>query len=144
MSKVQQGFIRSTPPHDNYSEAVIVHFDPALIERHTLIEIHLRSHASMSAHSMRDKYRSAIYSFNNGQHSACQNILAQLQPLFDKPLITATYTFKGFKASAERFQNYYLTDPTRPFCTTHIEPKLKMLREKYSAQLTGNKNTDSE
>ena len=138
VTQVQQGFIRSTPPHDSYSEAVIVHFDPSCIGLVTLIEIHLRTHASMSQHRMREKYRSAVYSFDKEQYAASQNILTRLQQQFDRPLVTETFSFDGFRPSSERFQNYYQTDPSRPFCTTHIDPKLKLLRDRFSEQLKNN------
>ncbi len=65
VAQVAQGFIYSHPPHDSLSEAVLVDFDPAQISLADLIEIHLRTHASTSQHSMRQKYRSAIYAFIN-------------------------------------------------------------------------------
>ena len=63
VEQVEQGFVKSRPPHDCFSEAVVVHFNAQIIPVKTLIEIHLRTHASSSAHTMRGKYRSAVYSF---------------------------------------------------------------------------------
>jgi len=75
VERVEQGFIRSTAPHDGWSEAVIVHFDPAVIDLKTLIEVHLRTHASTSEHSMRGKYRSAVYAFDPQQADDAQAVL---------------------------------------------------------------------
>ena len=49
------------------------------------------------------------------------------------PLITRVLPFRAFQPSDARFQNYYATDPERPFCRTYIEPKLTMLRRRYGA-----------
>ena len=38
ISKVEQGWIRSTPPHEKFSEAVIVTYDPKVMSLETLIE----------------------------------------------------------------------------------------------------------
>ena len=141
VEKVEQGFIRSLVPNDSYSEAVIVTFDAETIDLAVLIEIHLRTHASTSDHSMRGKYRSAVYTFDDIQLGASENILEQLQNEFDKPIVTAAMPFSQFKVYDERFQNYYDTDPTRPFCTAYIDPKLKLLRERFAQNIRTENST---
>ena len=69
VSKVDQGWIASVVPHDTFSEAVIVHFDPRIIKLDQLIEIHLKTHSCTSSHPMRSKYRSAVYYFESIQKS---------------------------------------------------------------------------
>lgn len=132
VQQVDQGFIRSSPPNDSFSEAVIVTYDPALIPLDVLVSVHLRTHASTSRHSMRGKYRSAVYTFDGTQAEAVRRIIAQQQAEFDKPVITATVPYVGFKASPEQFQDYYLTNTGRPFCATYIDPKLAKIRQLYS------------
>ncbi|MDD9908223.1 MAG: peptide-methionine (S)-S-oxide reductase [Ahrensia sp.] len=135
VERVEQGFIRSLPPHESWSEAVIVHFDSGLIGLRSLIDIHLRTHASTSNHSMRGKYRSAVYAFDDEQFEPAQELLTHLASGFDEPLVTNALLFKGFKPSDERFHNYYETDPQRPFCRAYIDPKLKLLRERFAKSL---------
>lgn len=130
---VQQGFIRSTPPNDYFSEAVIVEFEPSQIPVQTLIEIHLRTHSSSSNHKMRKKYRSAIYTFSDDQAETASHALLQLQPEFDKPLITQVLSLEEFKPSANKFQNYFEKNADGQFCKTYIDPKLSMLRQKYKS-----------
>lgn len=132
---VQQGFIKSFAPHDGFSEAVWISYDPDIIEIHALIEIHLRTHASMSDHKMRGKYRSAVYVKNAQEAGKVNEIIAKLQSDFDEKIITLVLTKTAFKASDERFHNYYFSDPSRPFCENYIDPKLKLLRQKFSKNL---------
>lgn len=134
VSRVEQGFIASTPPMHAYSEAVIVHADTQKIPLEVLIEIHLRTHASTSHHALRGKYRSAIYAFNDEQAHQAREILTQLQPQFAAPLVTQVLPFTAFKASPPRYQNYYSKRPERPFCKTYIEPKLSRLRQRFAEQ----------
>lgn len=133
VERVQQGFIASDPPDDALSEAVLVDWDGERLPLDVLIEVHLRTHASTSPHTMRGKYRSALYVMDAVQADACAAALARLQPGFDAPLITRVLPFRAFQPSDARFQNYYATDPERPFCRTYIEPKLAMLRRRYGA-----------
>jgi peptide-methionine (S)-S-oxide reductase len=137
---VAQGFIRASAPDDSWSEAVIVTFDQSEIDVKTLIDIHLRTHASTSPHKFRGKYRSAIYVFDDKQRNRAEQDLQDLQADFEKPLVTQVLTHKGFKPSDVRFQNYYATDPERPFCQTYIDPKLQLLRTQFAdhAAIQGN------
>ncbi|WP_295419741.1 peptide-methionine (S)-S-oxide reductase [Sulfurovum sp.] len=132
VSLVEQGWIASrlyeaqTP-----SEAVIVTFDPKVISLDTLIEIHLYTHNATSSHVFRDKYRSAVYVFDEHQQKEAEEILQKKQKLFKKPLVTRVYPFGSFTKNKEKYLNYYHKDPCKPFCQVHIAPKLKVLFERY-------------
>lgn len=132
VKKVEQGYVASTDKNSTFSEAVIVHFDAEIITLQTLIEIHLHTHKSTSAHSMRDKYRSAIYTFSEVQYNEASNMLKTLQVEFDNKLITKVFPFSEFKASREGIQNYYQKNPKKPFCERFINPKLELLLDKFS------------
>jgi peptide-methionine (S)-S-oxide reductase len=84
---------------------------------------------------MRGKYRSAIYAFNDEQEKRAKACLTSLQRDFAEPLVTQVLPFVGFKASDDRYQNYYATAPERPFCKTYIDPKLAVLRKDYADRL---------
>lgn len=114
--KVEQGWVSSTDKNTYFSEAVIVAFNPLQIDLKTLIEIHLLTHKSTSNHSMRNKYRSAIYYFSCQQKEDSIKILKDLQANFDDEIITDILEFKKFKPSEEAFQNYYQKNPNKPFC----------------------------
>ncbi len=129
---VDQGWIASDPPHDTFSEAVIVAFDPAVITLDVLIEVHLITHASQSDHSFRGKYRSGVYAFDAAQQAYAEDVVDSLQAQFETPLVTKVLPFKAFKPSELRLQNYYQTDPDRPFCQVYIDPKLALVRQRFS------------
>ena len=131
MLSVSQGFLKSHSPNHQYSEAVLVQYDENTISLAKLIEIHLRTHASSSQHSMRKKYRSAIYVDNNAMAERCINILDTLRPQFDNPLVTQVLSIVDFKRSSDSYMDYYATNPDRPFCITYIEPKLALLRRDF-------------
>lgn len=134
--RVEQGFIRSAPPFDGWSEAVIVTFDPAFIDLGTLTEVHLRTHASTAAHSMRGKYRSAVYAFDDQQMRQARSLIEGLQPEFGNALVTQVLPFAAFKPSDTRFHDYYANGPERPFCQAYIDPKLAVLRRDFAAHIT--------
>jgi len=135
--RVEQGFIKASAPHDSFSEAVIVTFDPNIISLSVLTDIHLRTHASGSNHSMRGKYRSAVYVDGAVQRAQAETVLKQLANGFETPRVTMVLQRIKFKASEPQFQNYYKNGPERPFCKTYIDPKLARLRREFGAYLRG-------
>ncbi|EIJ35459.1 peptide-methionine (S)-S-oxide reductase [Thiothrix nivea] len=129
---VKQGFIASDGDNQSLSEAVVVEFAPDVISLHDLVEVHLHTHSSTSSHQLRDRYRSAIYVFNRQQEEAALAALRVLQQDFDQPIITRVLPFVRFKASEERYQDYFLNNPDRPFCQTYISPKVRKLRARFA------------
>ncbi len=134
VSKVEQGFISSTGVHASLSEAVIVHFCEGSISLKDIIAIHLHTHNSTSEHSMRKKYRSAVYVFSDTDVRPTRTLLEALQNGFDNKIITQVLPFSSFKPSDSQFHDYYFKDPERPFCKTHIAPKLQVLKTKFSKE----------
>ena len=132
VEQVEQGWIASEGEAFAFSEAVIVHYRPNEISLEVLIEIHLHTHKSTSAHSMREKYRSAIYFYSEEERELLASILKQLNNYFDDQLVTQILPFSSFKPSREAIKNYYYSNPNKPFCETFINPKLTLLTQRYS------------
>jgi len=134
--KVEQGFIAPKEHLTAFSEAVIVHYDANVIELKDLVAIHLDTHKSTENHSMRIKYRSAVYFFKQDDELALKGIITDILQDFETPLITKILPFGAFTSSEERYHNYYFNDTEKPFCKTHITPKIKMLKEKYDKYIS--------
>jgi len=133
VNQVDQGWVSSTHTDTTtLSEAVIVHFDPERISLDTLTEIHLFTHNATSNHSFRQKYRSAVYTFSDVQEKEAQDILKEKQKFFEKPLVTKVYPFGEFRLNDAQYLDYYKSNPNKPFCQVRIEPKLRVLLERYS------------
>ncbi|AWW33163.1 peptide methionine sulfoxide reductase [Echinicola strongylocentroti] len=128
VAKVHQGWIAAKDNPDFFSEAVLVHYDEDIIPLAVLVKAHLITHSSTSQHAMREKYRSAVYVFDDCQKRKAHDCLQQLQPEFDQPLVTQTMDFGAFKSNTDFFTNYYLNKPEAPFCERHIQPKLFLLQ----------------
>lgn len=135
VQNIKQGWISSSEPNNSFSEGVVLMYSPNLISLETLIEIHLLTHASSARHSMRDKYRSAIYTFNQQQHDQVSDYLVALQSNFENNLITTVLPCIEFKLNEELFLNYYQKQPEAPFCKTYITPKLKALLKTHKKHI---------
>lgn len=135
---VAQGFIASIGEEISFSEAVIVQYNPKIISLKILIEIHLLTHKSTSDHSMRNKYRSGVYTFSQDQMKEVQEILNSFQKDFKDKIITRAYPFSAFKPSREALRNYYFSNPQKPFCQKFIDPKLDLLLKNFGDYLKSN------
>ncbi len=133
--KVEQGWISSEKGNASFSEAVIVYFDDSIMSLNTLIEIHLHTHSCTSNHSMRNKYRSAVYYFDEDQNQEAIEIIQSFQPLFSDKIITQVLPFVAFKKNQDQFLDYYYSNPEKPFCQNIINPKLKILLHQFSSEV---------
>ncbi len=132
VSSVKQGWIAPLSSPNAMSEAIILSYDPNIIDIEMLTYIHLLTHNSTSNHSMRNKYRSGIYTFSDEQTYELQKILERLSERFDKKIVTKVYRFGSFKLNEESYQKYYIKHASKGFCTNYIDPKLKKLLQKFS------------
>lgn len=130
---VAQGFIAADAPHETFSEAVSVTWNPDVIGFDDLIAVHLATHASSSDHKMRGKYRSAVYVKTQSDADDARSIIADLSEQTGSTFVTMVLAFQSFKASDARFQNYYDRNREGPFCETYIEPKLALLKERFAS-----------
>lgn len=130
--QVDQGYILSDAPSDTWAEAIIIHFDPSAIALPILIEVHLRTHAASKPFVAESKYRSAIYVFNDKQKQRAIETIQSLQTEFEAPIETRILPHREFRPSDERYQNYYVSDPQKPFCRRYIDPKLDFIRQNFA------------
>lgn len=129
---VEQGWVASIGENTSLSEGVIVEFDDDKISFSTLIEVHLYTHSATSLHTMRGKYRSAIYTFSTTDTQIAEAALQELQRDFKDTIITAVMPFGTFVINREESLDYYFSDPYKPFCKTYINPKLRIILKQFS------------
>lgn len=137
--KVEQGWLASVNDDDWFSEGIIVTFEPAIISLADLIAVHLHTHSCTANHSMRQKYRSAVYVYSEPQHQEAQQSIESLQDDFEQKIITRVLSYSAFKLNGEQYQNYYYDNPEKPFCENIINPKLRILMQKFSDKVDNQK-----
>ncbi len=142
VEKVEQGWIKSTQPYDTYSEAVVVHYDPKIISLSLLIKVHLETHSSTANHSMRSKYRSAVYYFQDEDEKNSQSLLKEYSDTDYKNYITLVLPFVSFKINQEQFLEYFKKNKNAPFCKTYIIPKIDHIKKIFPAILLEENNVE--
>ena len=124
VTSVRSGWIGSEGEASAESEGVIVEYDPSVLPLRVLLDVHVMTHASASKHSMRGKYRSAIYTTSDVQTEMVRIELAALSEAHATDLVVRVLPYRNFRSVIAAQEKYYDTDPERPFCRTYIEPKL--------------------
>ncbi len=137
--KVEQGWIASEGEAESFSEGVILEFDAEVISLQELIQVHLLTHASQSEHFRRKLYRSAVYFFEPLDSGEITEALRTSEAEFRSPLVTQVLPFRDFKPSHDEIVNYYFKNPQKPFCGRYIDPKLRMLLERFPELVDGRK-----
>lgn len=135
VENVEQGWIASNGKYSDYSEGVIVHYNDNQISLEDLIEVHLLTHSSSSNHSMRKKYRSAIYVFDRTQEHEAKEIFSNKSIEMNKQFITLIIPIQDFKLNQEKYLDYYRKNPEASFCKNYIHPKLKKLSKSHAKLL---------
>ena len=135
VAAVAQGYVSPLADPSSFSEGVIVNYYSDCVKLATLIEIHLITHKSSEQHSMRDKYRSAIYTFEDPKHTEVLETLKNVKKRLGIEVITKVLEFGEFTASREEITDYYYKNPSKPFCRKFIDPKLKTLLKTHQKHL---------
>lgn len=136
---VEQGWVSIDGESKPVTEGVIVAFNPAAITLDVLVAVHLHTHSCTSNHEMRSKYRSAIYYYSSDQMKKLIDSIKKHQNDFELPIVTEILPLLDFRINEERYLNYYIENPERPFCQTYIDPKLRLLLQRFTRYTNVNK-----
>lgn len=121
------------------AEVVQVSFNPETISYEELLLIFMTTHDPTTLNQQgADKgtqYRSVIYHHSNEQKEIANQLMIQLKPYFDKPIITEISPVEVFYKAEDYHQNYYNQNANAGYCTAVISPKLAKLRKIHADKL---------
>lgn len=118
-----------------HAEVVQVIFNPAVLSYVDLLRIFLIMHNPTTINrqggDVGSQYRSIIFYHSEEQHYTAKEVIKELQPHFDKNIVTEIAPFTKFFKAEEHHQRYYKRDPEKAYCQSVINPKLSKLRQYY-------------
>lgn len=83
-----------------HAEVVQVSFDPAIVSYENLLRIFLTMHNPTSMNQQGadrgSQYRSVIFYHNEEQYQGVKEVIKELQPYFDKPIVTEVSPISPF------------------------------------------------
>lgn len=150
VSSVVSGYTGGTPEDPSYyavcsgttghAEAVAVTFDPAVVPADLILDLFFTGHDPTSlnrqGHDVGTQYRSAMFYADEAQKALFRDAIARAQPLWDRPIVTTLEPLGAFWPATAEHQDFYANQPWSGYCQVVINPKLRKVRQRYSAWLT--------
>lgn len=151
VEKVTSGYSGGTVPNPTYeqvcagttghAEAIQLVFDPAVIRYEELLEIFWKTHdpttLNRQGNDVGTQYRSAIFYHSDEQRRAAEKSKAALAAAgyYRNPIVTEIAGYADFYPAEPYHQDYYLTNPTQPYCRVIIAPKVDKFRREFGSKL---------
>ena len=125
-----------------HAEVVRVEFDPKVISLSQVLTIFFHAHdpttKNQQGADVGSQYRSAILYSSEAQHQTVTKVQDQiiLSHLWgEKPIVTEIAPLKKFYRAEDYHQNYYRSNPSQPYCSYVIGPKVQKIRKEFAALL---------
>ncbi len=124
-----------------YAEIIQVRFDPQVVAFKELLEIFFGIHdpttLNRQGNDSGTQYRSAIFYHSPQQETIAKEVIEQLtnDKLFDTPIVTEVVTASTFYIAEPYHQEYFVQNPSQPYCSYLIGPKVAKFRQQFASKL---------
>ena len=124
-----------------HAEVVQVTFDPSVIPYRELLEIFFAIHdpttLNRQGNDVGTQYRSAIFYHSPQQKTIAENVIATFtkEEIFDLPIVTQVVPAEIFYIAEDYHQEYFVRNPSQPYCAYLINPKVAKFRQQFAEKL---------
>ncbi|CAL2085389.1 peptide-methionine (S)-S-oxide reductase MsrA [Tenacibaculum sp. 190524A05c] len=122
-----------------HAEVVQISYDPEVISYQEILIIFMTTHDPTTLNrqgaDVGTQYRSVIYYTNREEKSVIEEVIKQVQPYYDNPIVTEVSELPTFYPAEEYHQNYYANNKEQGYCNFVITPKISKLRKLYADKL---------
>ena len=124
-----------------HAEAVRVTFDPNVTSYREVLEVFFGIHdpttPNRQGNDVGSQYRSAIYYHSPEQKKAADQIIADLttEGVFPHPIVTEVAPAGPFYPAEDYHQEYFARNPSQPYCTYVVGPKLAKFRARFAQKI---------
>ena len=120
-----------------HAEVVQITFDPLQISYHDLLEVFFSIHDPTTLNrqgaDIGTQYRSVVFYHNQKQKQIAEDYIAQLktEKTFKDNIVTELVELTAFYKAEEYHQDYFENNPSQPYCSIVISPKVEKFKKKY-------------
>jgi peptide-methionine (S)-S-oxide reductase len=120
-------------------EVVQVTFDPGVISLRDILEVFFAIHDPTSrdrqGNDTGPQYRSVIFYHNDRQRQEAEQIIREIEEekLWPRPIVTEVRPATNFYVAEDYHQEYFQNNPSQPYCSFVVAPKVSKFREKFAA-----------
>jgi peptide-methionine (S)-S-oxide reductase len=119
-------------------EVVQVTFDPDVISLRDILEVFFAIHDPTSrdrqGNDTGPQYRSVIFYHNDRQRQEAEQIIREIEEekLWPRPIVTEVRPATIFYVAEDYHQEYFQNNPSQPYCSFVVAPKVAKFREKFT------------
>lgn len=151
VAAVESGYMGGKHPNPSYeavctgvtghAEVVQVTFDPIVVSYREMLEIFFAVHdpttLNRQGNDVGTQYRSVIFYHSPEQAATAKDVITTLTSnnAFDSPIVTEISPSQTFYAAEAYHQDYFVQNPTQPYCAYLIAPKLARFRRQFTSKL---------
>ncbi len=122
-----------------HAEVVQITFDPDVISYRELLEVFFTIHDPTTLNRQGadsgTQYRSAIFYHSPDQKATADDVIANVQPLWDDPIVTEMTPVETFYNGEGYHQDYYNNNRDQSYCQVVIAPKVAKARATFLEKL---------
>jgi peptide-methionine (S)-S-oxide reductase len=124
-----------------HAEVVQITFDPEVISYEDVLYVFWRTHDPTTLNrqgaDVGTQYRSIILYHDEGQKAIAERSKRETDALdlWPNPIVTEIAPLGTFYPAEGYHQNYFRNNPSQPYCTMVIDPKLRKFRKAFQEKL---------
>lgn len=116
-----------------HTEVIQISYNPEEISFEDLAIVHLATHnpclLNQQGADKGSQYRSIILYHNEDQLTATKEVIAEYSKHYESEIVTEVKKFEAFYEAEENHQNYFSSNPEKPYCQNVIKPKLAKFKD---------------
>lgn len=122
-----------------HAEVARVVFEPEEIAYTDLLQVFFQSHDPTTLNrqgaDVGSQYRSVVYYHSENQMELAERTkkTADESGIYENPVVTAIDPLTNFYRAEEDHQDYYLNNPSAPYCQAVIRPKVEKFRKQFDS-----------
>jgi len=124
-----------------HAEVVRITFDPQEISFEQLVKIFFSTHdpttLNRQGNDIGTQYRSVIFYHDEEQKAVAEKVLAEVQPLWEDPIVTEISPLTNFYPAEDYHRDYFAKHPEQAYCSAVIAPKVAKFRAQFAELLKG-------
>lgn len=124
-----------------HAEVVQITFNPDLVSYRELLEVFFVIHdpttPDRQGNDIGTQYRSAVFYHSPEQQSEAVAVIADMQSrgLWNAPFVTEVTPASTFWIAERYHQEYFVNNPSQPYCQFVVAPKVQKFRKHFLAKL---------
>ncbi|MEM9896070.1 MAG: peptide-methionine (S)-S-oxide reductase MsrA [Bacteroidota bacterium] len=151
VQKVKSGYSGGNYPNPTYeevcsgntghAESIQVTFDPDVISYGELLEVFWKTHdpttLNRQGNDVGTHYRSAIFYHDEEQGKLARSYMQRLsdEKIWPDSIVTEIKPFDTFYPAEEYHDNYLEQNPSQPYCSFVVTPKVEKFKKIFSDKL---------